>query len=205
MKAFKAKVIKIEGNRVALDRSCFFPRGGGQVADTGFIENVKVVDVIKDDEGVVWHVLEAEAPFKDGQEVSGVIDWDKRFRTMRLHSAAHIVYYMMIEVFGSQCSPPSSGIVDHLKDRSDYIFPEGIDKEKLKQVEMMANRFIGRNSPIKTWTDENGVRHWLVEGLPEMRCGGTHVKNTLEIGMIKVERGKKPGAGKERIEITLVD
>lgn len=205
MREFKAKVVKVEGNKVALDRSCFYPRGGGQVGDTGVIEKVKVVDTVKDEEGTIWHVLETETPFQVGQEVSSVIDWDKRYRTMRLHSAAHIVYYKMLDIFGSQCKPPASGIVDYLKDRSDYLFPEGIDREKLKQVEDLANRFIAENKPIKTWTDEAGIRHWLSEGLPEMHCGGTHVKNTSEIGRIRVERGKKPGAGKERIEIILTE
>ena len=205
MKEFKAIVLKVEGNKVALDRSCFYPRGGGQVGDTGFIDNVRVLDTVKDEEGLVWHVLEVEASFHEGQEVSGVIDWDRRYRIMRLHSAAHVVYYMMLQVFGSECKPPTSGIVDHLKDRSDYLFTQSIDKEKLKQVEELANCFIAENKPIKTWTDEKGVRHWLVEGLPEMFCGGTHLKNTSEIGVVRVKRGSKPGAGKERIEITLAE
>jgi len=205
VKSFKARVVRVEGNRVALDRSCFYPRGGGQVGDTGFIENMKVVDTSKDDEGTVWHVLEKECPFSESQEVSGVLDWDRRYRTMRLHSAAHIVYYMMERVYGLECKPASSGIVDPLKDRSDYLFSQSIDKAKLKELEELSNRFVAENKPITTWTDEKGRRHWLTEGLPEMFCGGTHVKNTSEIGRVAVRRGSKPGAGKERIEITLAE
>jgi len=205
LKEFKARVVKVEGNRVALDRSCFYPRGGGQVGDTGLVENMKVLDTVKDEEGLVWHVLEGEAPFSEGQEISGTIDWERRFKIMRLHSAAHVVYYMMLKVFGSECRPPTSGIVDDLKDRSDYLFSQGIDKEKLKQVEDLANQFISDGKPIKTWTDEKGTRHWFVKGLPEMFCGGTHLRNTSEIGVVRVKRGSKPGAGKERIEITLAE
>lgn len=205
MKGFKSRVVEVEGNEVALDRSCFYPRGGGQVGDTGFIGDLKVVDTVKDGGGLIWHLLEVEAPFHEGQEVSGVIDWDRRYRIMCLHSAAHIVYHMMARVFGPQCRPASSGIVDHRKDRTDYLFPQGLDREKLKEVEELANNFIAENKPIRTWTDEEGIRHWLTEGLPEMLCGGTHLKNTSEIGPIRVKRGKKPGAGKERIEITLVE
>jgi len=205
LKEFKARVVKVEGNRVALDRSCFYPRGGGQVGDTGLVENMKVLDTVKDEEGLVWHVLEGEASFSEGQEISGTIDWERRFKIMRLHSAAHVVYYMMLKVFGSECRPPTSGIVDDLKDRSDYLFSQGIDKEKLKQVEDLANQFISDGKPIKTWTDEKGTRHWFVKGLPEMFCGGTHLRNTSEIGVVRVKRGSKPGAGKERIEITLAE
>ena len=205
MKEFKANVIKVEGNRVTLDRSCFYPRGGGQVGDTGFLNGARIVDTVKDEEGLIWHVLEREAPFREGQEVSGVIDWDRRYSIMRLHSAAHVVYYTMLRVFGSECKPPTSGIVDDKKDRSDYLFPQSIDRENLKQVEELANRFIAESKPIKTWTDEEGRRHWLTEGLPEMLCGGTHLKNTSEIGPVRVKRGSKPGAGKERIEITLTE
>lgn len=203
MKSFEAKVLRMERDRVALDRTCFYPRGGGQVGDTGFIDQLKVVDTNKDEEGYIWHILEKECPFKEGQEVSGVIDWERRYKIMRLHSAAHVVYYMMERVYGSQCKPASSGIVDDKKDRSDYQFSQSIDKEKLKEVENLSNRFIAENKPIKTWTDEEGRRHWLTDALPEMFCGGTHVKNTSEIGQVAVRRGNKPGAGKERIEITL--
>jgi len=203
-KEFDAKVLRIDGNNVILDQTCFYPRGGGQVGDIGEIKEIRVIDTIKDEEENVIHILEKEPSFKIGDIVHGKIDWERRYKIMRLHSAAHIVYYIMVELFGEGCKPSTSGIVDDSKDRADYSFEQSIDREKLKIVEQKANEFIISEKEIKWWTDENGRRHWLVEGMPEMFCGGTHVSNTKEIGRIVVKRGSKPGTGKERIETLLL-
>lgn len=201
-KEFDAKVVSIDANRVVLDQTAFYPRGGGQVGDTGYINGTKVLDTIKENDSIV-HLLESVPKFCINETVHGKIDWDRRHRIMRLHSAAHIVYYFMKDVYpGAEIA--SSGIVDDKKVREDWLI-EPFDREKLKVVEDMANDFIGKGKEIKTWTDENGRRHWLVDGLPEMFCAGTHVRNTKEIGKISVKRGGKPGKGKERIEVLLVD
>lgn len=204
MREFDAKVIKAEGNRVVLDQTCFYARGGGQAPDTGEIQGVRVVDVESDEASDIVHVLEKDAPFKKDDVVHGRIDWDRRYRIMRLHSAAHIVYYVMPKIFGEGCRPASSGLLDDQKERADYLFTEKLDKEKLKQVEDEANRIIAEGRAIVTWTDEDGQsRLWKMDPFPVMACGGTHVKNSREIGRILVERGKKPGKGRERIEISL--
>jgi len=203
-KEFDAKVLEINGNQVVLDQTCFYARGGGQLGDTGEINGIRVVDTIKDEEEKIFHVLEKEPDFKVGDTVHGRIDWERRHKIMRLHSAAHIVYHFMVTVYGESCKSLTSGIVDENKDRLDYSFEQSIDKEKLNVVNQKSNEFIEMEKEIKWWTDENGRRHWLVEGMPEMFCGGTHVKNTKEIGKILVKRGSKPGAGKERIETLLL-
>jgi len=201
---FDATVLKTEANKVILDQTCFYARGGGQAADTGEIQGLRVVDVEGDEASDIAHVLERDAPFGTGERVHGRIDWDRRYRIMRLHSAAHIVYYVMPKVFGENCKPASSGLLDDQKERADYLFTEKLDKEKLKQVEEEANRIIAEGRTINTWTDQDGdSRFWKMDPFPNMACGGTHVRNSREIGKITVERGKKPGKGKERIEISL--
>lgn len=200
---FDATVTKVNGNSVVLDATCFYPRGGGQVGDTGYINGMRVVDTQAGEETDIVHILETKPSFGVGTLVHGKIDWERRYRIMRLHSAAHIVYYLMQEVFGEECKPASSGLLDEEKDRSDYLFEEKLDKEKLKVVEEKANQIIERGYEIKTWS-ENGKRYWKLELFPTMKCGGTHVKNASEIGKIKVKRGKKPGRGRERIEISLL-
>jgi len=200
---FDAIVTKIIGNSVVLDATCFYPRGGGQVGDTGYLNGVRVVDTQAGEETDIVHILEIKPCFSVGILVHGEIDWIKRYRIMRLHSAAHIVYYLMKEVFGDDCTPASSGLLDEKKERSDYLFGEKLDKEKLNVVEEKANQIIRQGYEIKTWS-ENGERYWKMELFPTMKCGGTHVKNASEIGGIKVKRGKKPGKGRERIEISLL-
>ena len=191
-------------NFVVLDRSCFYPKGGGQVGDTGAISGVRVKDTLR--EGMeIRHIIEGDIEFKTGQVVHGVIDWDRRYRIMRLHSASHLVFYSMKEVFGNRCVPASSGQVDDVKDRSDYLFDIPLDKEKLADVESRVNGLITDGLPINHGLESDGERLlWRVSIFPGMECGGTHVMNTAEIGRIIIKRGSKPGKGRERIELTLV-
>jgi len=205
---FDGKVALCQGDRLILDQTCFYPRGGGQVGDIGEIGGVRVLDTVKDESNEVVHILEKETAFKEGDKVRGRIDWERRYRIMRLHSAAHLVFYLMKETFGETCKPASSGLLDENKDRSDYTginVKDGVElRERLKIVEEKANRLVEAGGEIKTWTDEAGQRLWELKGYPVMACGGTHVRNLREVGRIQVRRGSKPGAGRERIEISLV-
>lgn len=208
-KEFEARVLKVEGNQVVLDKTCFFPQGGGQVGDTGTINGIKVIDTKKSEDGkTVFHNMEKENAFKKEDSVKGGIYWERRYKIMKLHSADHFVYFFMQQVFPG-CKYASSGIVDDRKSRVDYIFEQNnFDKEKLKIVEQKTNDFLKEGHEIKVWSEETNLdyRYWSCDmnGTEfKMPCGGTHPKNTNEIGTVKIERGKNPGGGKVRIEITL--
>lgn len=203
VKEFTGKVASVDGVNVILDVTYFFPRGGGQTGDTGTIGGVNVVDTISQD-GQIIHVMGIPPQFKVGETVQCAIDWEKRYRKMRLHSASHIVYYLMREVFGDSCTIASSGLLDENKERSDYLFEAPLDKAKLKEVEDRANALIAKGWEIRTYRDpvDHNVLHWEMEPW-KMECCGTHPKNTREIGHITITRGKKPGKGRERIEISL--
>jgi Ser-tRNA(Ala) deacylase AlaX len=202
---FEAKILALTGNEVILDQTYFYPRGGGQVSDTGSINSVRVTEAFNNEDGRITHILEKPLPNKVGDRVHGEIDWDKRYRTMKLHSASHLLYYVMQEVFGKNIKPASSGLVDEEKDRTDYLFDTSLDQSKLKEAERRVNTIIKEAREVKTWNDPNqgGKRMWQLEPYPVMMCGGTHVRNTHEISAVAISRGKKPGRGKERIEITL--
>jgi len=201
---FLANVASINGKVIILDQTCFFPRGGGQVGDIGELSGYKVIETLKV-ESDVQHILDESPSFLIGQTVIGKVNWDRRYRIMRLHSASHLVYYAMQEVFGSKCKPSSSGLLDDMKDRSDYLFEIPLDREKLSNVESLVNTLIEKNLSI-THKPENADSDrilWKIEPYNAMACGGTHVRNTGEIGRIQLRRGSKPGKGKERIELTL--
>ena len=203
MREFDATVVRVEGSYVVLDRTCFFPRGGGQVGDTGELSGSRVVDTLREGDEV-HHILEDISKFNIGQRIHGAIDWGRRYRIMRLHSASHLVYYAMREVFGVGCRPASSGLLDEVKDRSDYLFNDPIDRVKLAEVEERVNRLIADSIPITHSQESDGGRLiWRAAPFPAMECGGTHVRNTAEIGPVSIKRGSKPGRGKERIELTL--
>ena len=202
-KEFETVVTKIEGNNVELQDTWFFPQGGGQTGDTGSIGNEMVVNVISENDRII-HILAQPPAFKTGDNVKCAIDWEKRYRKMRLHSASHIVYYLMREVFGPECGIASSGLLDELKERSDYTFNAPLDKVKLKEVEDRANALIAEGHEIRAFRDpaDPGLLHWEM-GSWKMQCCGTHPRNAKEIGRISIGRGKKPGKGRERIEISL--
>ena len=204
-KDFEATTVRIQDNIVVLDQTCFFPQGGGQVGDTGEISGIRVVDTRRND-GEVFHILEYDSPFYVGQIVHGRLDWERRYRIMRLHSAAHLVFYAMSEAFGEGCKPASSGLLDDKKDRSDYLFDAPLDREKLARVEERVNQLVTLGLPISHHPKmESRERFlWKIELFEALACGGTHVRNTREIGRVVVRRGSKPGKGKERIEVTLL-
>jgi alanyl-tRNA synthetase len=204
VKEFSSRVASVDGNNVVLEKTYFFPQGGGQTGDTGAIGDSKAVNVVSGN-GNIIHVLDAPPAFRPGDEVKCAIDWEKRYRKMRLHSASHIVYYLMGEVFGPGCTIASSGLLDENKERSDYLFEGPMDKAKLGEVEARANAIIADGREIKTFRDPADPELlWWEMGAWKMQCCGTHPRNTKEIGRIAMGRGKKPGKGRERIEISLV-
>ena len=199
---FKARVESIIGRDVVLDGTYFYPQGGGQIYDTGTISGIRVVSVRREGD-LILHTLESKPTFTVGSEVECVLDWDRRYKIMKLHSAAHLLYYAMREEFGEECRPASPGLTDDTKSREDYLFKEKLDLQRLQRVEGRVNSLIKAKLEIHTWS-EGEVRYWKIDPYPAMLCGGTHPKNTGEIGGVKVSRGKKPGTGKERIEIILI-
>ncbi|MFH0962083.1 MAG: alanyl-tRNA editing protein [archaeon] len=215
-KEFSARVLEISGNEVVLDKTCFYPEGGGQAGDTGTIGGVKVANTIKvgseilkvgEDEipigGKIIHVLESAPAFAVGDVVACAIDWEKRHKTMRLHAASHIMEHFLFKVFGNLSRLGSK--VDWQKDRGTYGSEKKFGPEDLKKAEEMTNEFISRNLEIRTGPSEENplLRLWQCEEL-KMYCGGTHVRNTGEIGKIRMKRSTK-GAGKEFVETFLVE
>jgi len=202
MRRFEATVVSIDGNEVALDRTAFYPEGGGQVGDTGLIGGVRVADTqIRD--GRVVHVLEAPPGFGAGDAVQGEIDWERRHRIMRLHSAAHIMEHFLHRELGEIARLGSR--VDDEKDRADYAYEGRLPADALMRVEEAANRLIAEDREIAIRLDPRrpGIRIWSCGGI-EMPCGGTHVRGTGEIGAIRLRR-RNPGRGVERVETALAE
>ena len=218
---FDAAVVAVRGNALVLDATLFFPEGGGQAGDTGTIGGVKVVDTRKEGDGVLHLVADASS-FSVGQTVHGVIDWERRYKIMRLHTAAHVGFFALRE-FDAGCTA-SSGRVDDEKERSDYTFMKELTPEALAAAEARTNEIISRNLGVRIWFEESegaetnpwtrapgsgflaGLRRkWQIDGFEAMDCGGTHVRNTSEIGVVRMSKGKNPGGGKKRIEIRLAD
>jgi len=196
---FDAKVSEIDGLNVVLDQTVFYAKSGGQAGDRGTINGEEVVDTILVD-GKHVHVMAEEPGFNVDDCVHGAIDWGRRYLIMKIHSTSHVMEYLFYKNFGVLERIGSN--VDDKKDRSDYKTDDRLDPEKLKKTEDEINAFLSENHEITIDVAEDGMRTWRC-GPIEDHCGGTHVRNTSEIGLIKLKR-KNPGRGKERVETSLV-
>jgi misacylated tRNA(Ala) deacylase len=209
--------------RVALDRTVFYPTGGGQAHDTGTLAGLPVVDVRKDGEHV-WHTLGSDAPLPSvGDEVHGELDWDRRHALMRTHTALHVLCGV---IWNEWSVPVTGGNMEPLSARMDFEFdplPEGFGPriEELVNAELAADRpievsFLPRADAL---ADEALIRtkvNLIPESVSEIRVvdivgldkqadGGTHVRSTAEVGRIRVVKTESKGKGNKRIRLEVVD
>ena len=195
LKECKAKVIDINSNIVWLDQTIFFAESGGQESDRGTIEGIDLLDVRHDDFG---HILDKTPNFGQGDTVTLILNWNRRYKMMRLHSAAHLVYFAVREVIGELEVIGSH--VSEERARLDYSF-QGRISDYFPQITEIVNNVVSKGLDIEIYRkpDNPEIRIWRL-GDWETPCSGLHVRNTKEIGQIKLKR-RNLGKGKERIEI----
>ena len=183
-----------EEYEAVLNRTAFFPEGGGQYADTGVIDKVPVVDV-KEREGVIYHRV--KSPLAVGKQVEGFIDWEERFSKMQQHSGEHIVSGLVHSHFGYD------NVGFHMgRDAITMDFNGILTKAQLKEIEKEANEAVVKNLEIQVLYPskeelsqiayrskieiEGQVRIVVVPGYDTCACCAPHVKRTGEIGLIKL-------------------
>ena len=200
----KAKVTAINGNKVKLDQTIFYAFSGGQESDQGTIGEIKVLEAVKegDKENIIdiEYTLEEIQKFKVGDEVEVKINSERRRKLRNLHSAAHLVYYFVIEKLG-KLKIIGSNISEETA-RMDFLYDKPFN-DIIPEMEEEVNKFIEEDHVIIMRDDEDkpDLRWWTCENW-KMPCGGTHIKSTSEIGKLNLKR-KNIGSGKERIEISL--
>jgi len=205
---------------IQLDRTVFYPSGGGQPGDSGILRTqmgseIEIIDTLKDEEGSIIHVLAEDAKtIPDvGDEVTVELNWDRRHKHMRMHTCMHILCSLVAgDVTGGQVG------VD--KSRLDFNLPESPDKEKLQKE---INRVIAENHPVShSWISDaeldaspelvrtmsvspprgsGRVRIINIDGVDLQPCGGTHVKETGEIGLVRIGKIENKGKQNRRINI----
>ena len=183
LQEFTAEVVSCRpcdnGYEAVLSRTAFFPEGGGQAADTGVIDGIRVYDVQEKGEQI-FHYLEGE--LEEGKTVTGQIDWDKRFSRMQQHSGEHIVSGIVHARFGYD------NVGFHLNDELCTLDLSGpLTKEELREVENAAN--------------EGQVRIVTIPGYDVCACCAPHVYFTGEIGLIKLVQSQNYKGG---IRITML-
>lgn len=194
----KSNVVQVNSDQILLDRSIFFAFSGGQESDQGTIGGFPVLKAEKNGKNI-FYTLPADHTLKAGDSVEVKIDWERRHRLMRLHFAAELVLELICQKY-----PSTEKVGAHIaqdKARIDFQWPENISKI-LPEIQSDAQKIIDSGQPIiSDFSDlENERRFWKIIEFSSVPCGGTHLRNTGEIGKIRLKR-VNPGKGKERVEI----
>lgn len=229
LREFDAVVESAGDDYVVLNRTAFYPEGGGQSTDHGTLSDgsrtVNVLEVRKI-EGEIRHKLDGP-PFETGVNLHGEIDWERRYENMRFHTCQHVLsrylqLHYNVETKGNNITPGRS--------RADYTPLESFDDDMKRKVEAGVNEILDKNLEVEikfmprveaiSFLKERDYQTRYLEMVPESveefrvliigdydvaSCAGTHVKNTSEIGHIQIGKSKNVGAGVRRIYFKLTD
>jgi misacylated tRNA(Ala) deacylase len=225
LREFEATVAAVEDGRVRLDRTAFYPTGGGQPHDTGTLTwgggSVGVAEVLKQGPDA-WHVVGGTPP-EVGATVTGAVDWERRHALMRTHTALHVLCGV---IWNEWRTAVTGGNMTPLAARMDFEFdplPEGFGA----RVEELVNAEVANDRPIQVAflprdtavMDEDLIRtkvNMIPESVKEIRVidivgldkqadGGTHVASTGEVGGIRVTKTESKGKANKRIRLEVVD
>ena len=222
-KSLAATVTRVDGDWVELDQTIFYPLGGGQPGDTGQLTGpdgriYRVLDTRKSaDDNQIRHQLDtAEPSLQAGDAVDTELDWDRRYRHMRMHTSMHLLG-SLIPV------PVTGGAVGAEKSRLDFDLGEHqIDKEDLTlrinalveqahpvafgsitEAELDDRPELVRTMSVQPPRGAGDIRTVRIEGVDFQPCGGTHVRNTSEIGAVRISKIENKGKRNRRVHLIL--
>jgi alanyl-tRNA synthetase len=204
-RAFEAEVVAREtmGGRpaVALDRTAFYPTGGGQPHDTGALNGIPVVDVVEQD-GVIWHGLDGQL---DQPRVRGEIDWARRWDHMQNHTGQHVLSQAFIltaeaETVAWHLSPHSLtidvarvGLEDGDLERAERLANAVVQENRAVTSRLVAEEVVAGLALRKAPQVDGPWRIVEIAGFDRVACGGTHVSGTAEVGVLKILRVERRG------------
>ncbi|GAA3945849.1 alanyl-tRNA editing protein [Allohahella marinimesophila] len=216
---FNAHVLAFSERGVALDETFFYPTGGGQPGDCGQLllsdsSTVKVVSTERDPllRTVIWHQLEGGAEVRVGMKVQGCLDWERRYQHMRMHTCLHLLSAIVN-------APVTGCSISVDKGRLDFDLPDSsLDKQQITSqlnelisaaLEVRTHEFsiddysdivkITRTQAVALPATEGMVRVVDIQGIDIQPCGGTHVLNTSEIGVVFCEKIEKKSRHNRRV------
>ncbi|HEX5849017.1 MAG TPA: alanyl-tRNA editing protein [Rubrobacter sp.] len=224
IREFESRVARLEGREVILDRTAFYPGGGGQPADKGAIGigpvRASVVDVRREGGNVV-HVLDTAIP-GTVRDLKGTLDWDRRYAHMRYHTALHVLSGVIWRNFEAKVT---GGQMRTDRARMDFSFPGEWTADVVAEIERLTNASLAEGRPVKVYELEREealanpdlirtqvnlvperverIRIVEIEGLDTQADGGTHVANTSEVGEMGITGHKSKGRQNKRIEFAL--
>jgi misacylated tRNA(Ala) deacylase len=222
--SFVSKVTAVDGFRVALDQSAFYPSGGGQPHDQGTIDELSVTEVAAE-RGVVWHTVDlaGNAQFRVGDTVTCALDWQRRHAAMRTHTAMHLLCGAIATIYSV---PVTGGNMSGLTGRMDFefgSFPPTFREDVTNEIDNAirsnlpirveyletASRDLGQEH-VRTKTslvpaDLERVRLINIVGFDCQADGGTHVRSTAEVGGVAITKIESKGRSFKRVRLSVLD
>jgi len=216
LKTLEVLVTQIDDRGVQFDQTIFYPTGGGQPGDSGSMTladgtSLPIADTQKDGDELIHLLEESPTSVKVGDKVTINLDWDRRYKHMRMHSCMHMLCALID-------APVTGGSIQADKARLDFDLAEPVDKEKLTSAlnaliqadhkmqiswisdeELDAKPDLVRTMSVKPPRGSGKIRLINFEGIDLQPCGGTHVASTAEIGKVRVKKIEKKGKQNRRV------
>ena len=222
LKEFDAKMVNINTNQITLDQTAFYARSGGQPGDVGLLTingmTINIIDTIKDQENNIIHIAENNIELEIGEKIQGIINWDKRYKHMRMHSALHLLCSVIpLDVTGGQIGYDKSRLdfnaqdykiekeeieykINSLVKEDHEISYQWITNDELEQQPELVRTMSAQPPKI-----QGKVRLVKISNVDLQPCGGTHVKSTAEIGEIKIGKIENKGKMNRRVNLLIND
>ena len=221
LKDFDATILNIDSNKIILDRTAFYAKSGGQPGDIGKItlngKEINIIDTVYDNKQNILHVCENSNDLKIDEKIKGKIDWNIRYKHMRMHTALHLLCSLIpYDVTGGQIS--------YEKSRLDFNADDKIEKEEIENkinqlvkddheisyqwitLEELDNQpDLVRTMSVKPPRTNNKIRLVKIGSIDLQPCGGTHVRRTKEIGSIRIGKIENKGKMNRRVNLSISD
>ena len=219
-KECEAGILDFGVNWIILDQTVFYAEGGGQLGDTGFIKagkkEIQIENTIKED-NKIKHIFNSKFNFEIGENVTCIIDWDRRYKLMKMHTSLHLLCSLVN-------AKVTGGSVGDGKGRLDFNLDFKPNKEELKDnlneliqgnhditISWISTQELDKNpNLVKTMSvlpprTNGSIRMVRIgDNIDYQPCGGTHVKNTSEIGLVEINKVENKGKLNKRVAISLV-
>tara|TARA_B100001989_G_C24505205_1_gene447143 strand:+ start:283 stop:990 length:708 start_codon:yes stop_codon:yes gene_type:complete len=219
-KECEAKILDFGDNWIILDQTVFYAEGGGQLGDTGLIkagqQEIQIENTIKEND-LIKHIFNSKFDFEIGDNVTCIIDWDRRYKLMKMHTSLHLLCSLIN-------AKVTGGSVGDGKGRLDFNLDFKPNKEELKDnlndliqgnhditISWISAQELDKNpNLVKTMSvlpprTNGSIRMVRIgDNIDYQPCGGTHVKNTSEIGLVEINKVENKGKLNKRVAISLV-
>ena len=219
-KECEAKILNFGDNWIILDQTVFYAEGGGQLGDTGLIkagqQEIQIENTIKEND-LIKHIFNSKFDFEIGDNVTCIIDWDRRYKLMKMHTSLHLLCSLVN-------AKVTGGSVGDGKGRLDFNLDFKPNKEELKDnlndliqgnhditISWISAQELDKNpNLVKTMSvlpprTNGSIRMVRIgDNIDYQPCGGTHVKNTSEIGLVEINKVENKGKLNKRVAISLV-